>query len=367
MYLLYFFYFLSYNYNGDSMNRESVILTIRNMKDIKKLDNSNIKYINIDIVNIDKEVISYLKDNGKNYLYAESIHNKNGYIYVDYDTFFIAENIINKIISNVPSDLNKIEIAKYLYISLGKKVGYDINSIYEKNEVFNFSDINTINNIWGAISSCKATNQAYCKLYLYLCSLLNIKCDIVTVNNGGYLCNKLTVNNNSLIVDLTGDAPFIEAGFKTRHFANYNDELEMDKKIGYIKDDYNEVKIDRVLKNINHEDEEFVFDFLINTQKVIEINKNKPIELGIIYDILFHKYCPDVKISINNLYINDIYNSKEHFILISYNSNYYSYNYNKKSFIKLNEKELIDNIENDRIGIYLNEKIPLMYKYKEVM
>ena len=367
MYLLYFLFILSYNYNGDSMNRETIILNIKNMNDIKKLENSNIKYLNIDINKPNNEVISFLKENGQKYLYAESINDKNGYIYVDYETFIKGEKILNNIILNIPSNLTKIEIAKYLYINLGKIVGYDINIIPEKNEIFNFNRINTINNIWGALSNFKATNQSYCKLYLYLCSLFDINCEIVTVNNKGYLCNKLQIDNNCLIVDLTSDIPFIEANFKTRHFANYNYDLELDKKIGYIKDDYNEIKLEKKLKVTNQNEDNFILEFLINTQKIIKIDNIKPIELGIIYDILFNKYCPNINIHINNLYINDIHNNKEHFILISYNKTYYSYNYNKKTFMQINEKELINNIENEKIGIYLNEDIPITYKYKEVV
>ena len=168
-------------------------------------------------------------------------------------------------------------------------------------------------------------------------------------------------------MDLTTDVPFIEAGFKTRNFSNYNDELELDKKIGYIKDNYNETKIDKSLKTLNYNDDNFVLEFLINTQKLIKVDNIKPIELGIIYDILFHKYHPDANIIINNLYINDIYNNKEHFILISYNNMHYSYNYNKQTFIKISEKELINNIENEKIGIYLIEDVPITYKYKDVV
>lgn len=347
------------------MNRDSIILTIKNMTDIDKLNDSNIKYLNIDITTVNKEVLDYLKKNGQNYLYTESIGSLNGYIYVDYDTFFIGQKIIDNIISNIPSNLSKIEIAKYLYISLGKSIGYDINSNPLKNETFNFKGLNTINNIWGALSNLKATNQSFCKVYLYLCSLMDIKCDIVTVNNEGYLCNKLSIENNSLIVDLTSDIPFIQTGFMTRCFSNYNDELDIDKKIGYVKDNYNDIKIERVLKNINQDNDDFLLTFLIEIQNIINITDVCPIGLGIVCDILFHKYVPNLNITINNLYINDNYNNKEHFILISYNDNYYCYNYNKKTFIKIYENELISNIESDKIGLYLNEEIPIVYKNKE--
>ena len=190
---------------------------------------------------------------------------------------------------------------------------------------------------------------------------------IVTVNNKGHLCNKLTIDNNNLIVDLTSDVPFIEANFKTRFFASYNDDICLDNKIGYVSGcDYNDLLIENKLKHINCSSDEFVFKFLLDTQKIININKIKPIELGIIYDILFNRFCPGEGINISNLYINNI-GLKNHFILITYKDNYYSYNYNKKTFIKISEKELIENIENDRIGIYLNENISIKNKYKEVV
>ena len=255
------------------MNRENIVLTVKDKQDINMLKNNNIKYLNIDIVNVDSEIIDYLKENGGKYLYAESINNRGGYIYVDYNTFFLGEKIINSIISNIPKNLKEIEKAKYLYITLGKFVGYDINTMPEKNETFNFGEVNTINNIWGAICNLKATNQSYCKIYMYLCSLIGIKCDIVSVNNKGFLCNKLTIDNNCLIVDLTGDVPFIQAGFKTRFFSNYNDEIELDKKIGYIKDNYSEIKIDKILKRLNTDNDGFVLDFLVNTQKLISADK----------------------------------------------------------------------------------------------
>ena len=126
------------------MNRENVILTIKNMEDVKKLNEDNVKYINLDIKNINADVINYLKNNGQNYLYSDLIDNKSGYIYVDYNTFFHAEERINNIISKIPVDLNQIEKAKYLYISLGKLLSYDINVIPEKNDGFSFANINTI-------------------------------------------------------------------------------------------------------------------------------------------------------------------------------------------------------------------------------
>ena len=58
------------------------------------------------------------------------------------------------------------------------------------------------------------------------------------------------------------------------------------------------------------------------------------------------------------VYTIDIHNNQEHFILISDQENYYSYNYRMNKFLKIPAIDLERNIENKKIGIYLNEIIP---------
>ena len=342
------------------MNKgDSFIALISNTSDLDKVSNNKkLKYINLNITNPNKEVLDYFKNNGYNYSFSEAIDNKNGYIYVDYNTFYKSQMIIKNIIDNMPNDFSDLEKSRYIYIQLGKNLGYDINILPEKNESFNFSSINTINNIWGAIASSKITNISIVKIYYYLCRLLNIDCEIIMTSDNGYLCNKLEINNKTIIVDLMKDIPFIQSGFQTKFFGSYNEDKEMDKKIKYIKDDYNDKKIDKILKNIDYSRENIVEEILIKTQDIINVYDIKPIELGIIYDIIFTKYCPNYDIAINNLYINDIYNNKDHFILISYNNMHYSYSYAKYSFISVTNEHLINNIKNNKIGIYLDEFIP---------
>ena len=62
------------------------------------------------------------------------------------------------------------------------------------------------------------------------------------------------------------------------------------------------------------------------------------------------------KILINNLFLQDA--GKYHFIMISYNNEHYSYNYKKKSFVKVNDIDILDNIKTGKIGLYSNEFIP---------
>ena len=48
---------------------------------------------------------------------------------------------------------------------------------------------------------------------------------------------------------------------------------------------------------------------------------------------------------------------REHFILISYNNGHYGFNYNLNSFVKVDNRDLVDNINNNNIGIYMDEDI----------
>ena len=347
-------------------DKSPIIMSISTMEDIEKLKKTNtIKYINLDITNPNLEVIDYLIENGQSYSYSDMIDGKNGYIYVSYEIFKESELLILDIIKGIPTSLNKLEIARYLYITLGKIVGYDINILPDKNETFNLKIINTINNIWGCLYNLKGTNASFTKIYSYLCHLMEIDCNLTATSNSGYLKNILTIDNQNIITDITQDIPFIQASFKTKYFLGYNDNIELDKKIKYIKDNYSEIKIENTLKNIKNDNDDQIKEILLKTQNIINANDMKPIELGIIYDLIFQKYCPNYNISINNLFINGIYDNKEHFILISNNNKYYSYNYNRTSFVELSYDEIIKNIENKKIGIYLNEKIPTISISKE--
>ena len=188
---------------------------------------------------------------------------------------------------------------------------------------------------------------------------MNIEGKIIVTSKLGYLKNLITLQNRDIILDITQDIPYIQANFKTRNFLGYNDNIELDKKIGYIKDNYNETSIEKSLKNIYYNKEDTVETILNLTSKIIDIKNIKPIELSIIYEEIFSKYCPNYDIKIHNLYLN-CYPDKEHFIIIDYNNKLYSYNYTKQEFVKISQTEIIQNIEEQKIGIYLNEKIPFL-------
>ena len=339
-------------------DKGQLIISTFDIEDLNKLEiNKNYKYINIDITNPNKKIIDYLLTNGQNLLYTSIINDHPGYIYIDYDIFKKGQLLINELIKSIPNDFNDLEKCKYLYVKLGSFIGYDINTIQEKNETINLSTINTINNIWGAMSNGKGTNKSIVELFFYLCKLAKIECKIVTINNFGYKKNIITIENTEIIVDLTQDIPYIQSGFRTRFFGTYNDDENLDKNIGYLKGEYSEKKLETSLKKLDYTSVDFFQQILLRTQDIIGVSNIQPIELGIIYNDIFNKYCPNQDISINNLYIRTT-TKKEHFILITHNKKHYSFNYNRNTFVEITEEELKKNIEDKKIGIYDDEKIP---------
>lgn len=336
-------------------NTRSLVVAVSTMEDLDKIKD-NTKYINIDITNADHSVINYFLLNGENYLYSELIEGNSGYIYVNYQEFSKAEKIIDNIYADMPNNLSKLALSKYLYIALAKRVFSDINISSDKNENCSLSLISSTNNLWGSLSSGRVNNFSISKIYYYLCKRMNIDVSIVTNQDKTHMLNKLEIENQCLIVDLFQDIPYIQANMQTKRFATYNDDLELDKTIKYIKKQYNDYYLDKSLKNIDYTQEECLKDILYKTQKLIDIDNIKPVELSIIYKQIFDKYCPNYDIKINNLYLNN--KQKCHFIMISYNESHYSYNYKLKTFVKVSDKEIIKNFELGKIGLYQNELIP---------
>ena len=336
-------------------NTHSLILSISSKKDIDKIK-ENTKYINIDITNCDYDVIAYFLKHGQKYLYSEIIDDTKGYVYVSYEDFYKAETIISAIYANMPNDLNKLETARYLYTSIANYVFFDININQEKNENYSFSLTSSINNLWGSLSLGRVTDISASKLYYYLCKRLDLDISLEINNQTKEAYNKLIIDNLVLNTDLFLDIPYIQVKMSTKYFTPYNNDLDLDKKVKYIKNKYTDTLIDKTLKNIDYTKENCVGDILYKTQNILDIDSIKPVELSIIYENIFNKYCPNYSIKINNLFLNN--QGKFHFIMISYNDEHYSYNYKKKTFVKVNDLDLIDNIKTGKIGLYLNEFIP---------
>ena len=337
------------------MNESKVICDVSKDIDIT----NDTKYVTIDITNVDNTTLSYLKKYGKNCLFTDRIGDKRGFVYVDYDTFFKSQSIIDDIIAKIPHNLTELEVSRYLYISLGKIVGYDINSDEEKIGFLSFNNISLVNNIWNALLIGKVSNVSLAKLYLYLCSLCNIKCEIIKTSND-YLANRVMIGNNKMVLNLANDLFYIQSGFPTVSFSSYNNDLNLDIKVGYVRKCYNDSLINNVLSNLDYFADNIIEMILFKTQKILDIGKIKSFELGLIYKYIFSRYCANYDIIINNLYVNG--RDREHFILISFSNKHYSYNYKKNTFTLVSGENLILSIHNNEIGLYENEVIPMLDK-----
>lgn len=344
-------------------NKSSLIVSISKISDLDKIT-KNTKYINLDITNINQEVITYFLKNGASFMYSDLIESTPGYTYVSYNDFVTAENIIDEIYAGMPANLNGLAVAKYLYTAIPKYVYFDINTDKSKSEIYNLSLISTTNNIWGSLSSGRITDISASKIYYYLCKRVGLDIQIVMDEDNKQALTKLLIDNQVLITDLYEDIPFIKCHMKTKYFATYNDDIELDKKIKYLKNKYNNYYLDKALRNIDYTKEECVYTILNNTKDIININDIKPVELSIIYKYLFNKYCPNYNIKINNLFLNT--ENKNHFIIISYNNIHYSYNYKQQRFIKISDEDIIDNLNDGKIGLYHGEFIPNINNYLNV-
>ena len=336
-------------------NNKSLIVHITSMTDLDKIT-SKTKYIGLDLTNFNNDVLSYFKNNGQNYFYSEIIDNHAGYIYVSYDEFIKAETVIDMIYANMPDNLTKLEIARYLYISIAKLVSSDINISPEKTEYLDLTLLSNVGSLWGSLSIGRVNDISAAKIYYYLCKRLGIDISLVVDYRTKEALNKLNINNQILLVDLYKDLPYIQSLMQTKNFATYNDDIELDHKIKYIKNKYNDYYLDKSLRNIDYTKENCVRDILLKTENILPLDIIKPAELSVIYQSIFDKYCPNYDIKINNLYLNN--KTKLHFLIISYHNNHYSYNYREKTFVKVNELDILNNLKEGKIGLYQNELIP---------
>ena len=191
-------------------------MSVSNINDLEKITKET-KYINIDITNPNREIIAYFLKHGASYMYSDLIVSTTGYNYVSYDDFIKAENIIDAIELGIPNNLNDIELARYLYINIGRYLSLDIDTDQNKTETYNLSLINMANNLWGSLSLGTVTDISTSKIYYYLCRRQGIDISIVINEENKKALTKLLINNQVLITALYDDIPYIKCNMKTKH------------------------------------------------------------------------------------------------------------------------------------------------------
>ncbi len=341
------------------MNGNGMIIKISKVSDIANITEKT-KYINLIIDNDIGDAIHYFRQYGQNFSYADMVGDRSGFIYADYDIFNKGEEVVTNILKRMPEEGSTLEKIRYLYLELGKVMNMDINAMEDKNEMVSFGTISTINNIWSALANHKGNDISICKIFMYLCSQVGIKCELVSGSIRGNIVNKVYIDDSFLLVDLANDMANIQAGMQTKFFDKYNDDKEMDIKLGYIKEEYLDDKIDKALANINYTSEDVLERILSLTEKLINVNKMGTVELGKVYQMIFDKYAPNYDIKVNNLFVCSNLNGQEHFIVFSYGNNLYSYNYNKGYFVAIDAKMLYGKMKECKIGLYDDEDFRLM-------
>lgn len=336
------------------MKDSSLVISILSLNDITRIDD-NTKYINIDISNPDSQIIEYFLKYGRNYMYSDIIDNTCGYTYVSYEEFFRAENIIKMICTNISDDLSELEMARYLYINLAKNISFDINTDLTKCELYDLKLMTNVNNLWGSLAIGRVSDISASKIYYYLCRRMGLSA-VLVIDDDKKAWVKLKIKNQILLTNIILDIAFIAANMQTKHFGMYNNDISLDKKIGYIKNNYNDYYLDKLLKDVDYDNEDFAWEILVKTQKVLAVEGIKPMELNLIYHDIFRKYAANYDIQVSNLFLNS--HNKDHFIVISYDNKHYSYNYKENSFVKITEDDIIDNLNMGKIGLYLDEFIP---------
>ena len=82
----------------------------------------------------------------------------------------------------------------------------------------------------------------------------------------------------------------------------------------------------------------------------------------------FEVVCDGENVSLNGttLRMYELMNiGKLEIMLFENNEKHYSFNYTKNSFVEIPKEEITKNMENKKIGTYLNERIPFTVKEKE--
>lgn len=177
--------------------------------------------------------------------------------FIDYD----------KIIEDMPKELNQIEMARYIYIQLGKYFSYDEKYITsesdeEKREIFD-RDIEDIENDKVV---CTSLSRIYERLLKRVG--INAKTVLIPGERLGHAFTELEIDGKKYFTGLIRDLMNIKTGFKTNEFMidnpdRFGDDSEyvvlseeelksIDDKIGYT---YNRYVYGRLYKNAKRRDE----------------------------------------------------------------------------------------------------------------
>lgn len=178
------------------------------------------------------------------------------------------KELIEQLKKNMPEGLSKLEIARYVYIELGKIKAFDERHYFgnkaTKRKIYNLAR-QTEHNTDEVAEEKSIVCVSLSYLYRDILKEFNIDCKVILdeYDPDKHMYPIVYLGDGrTLVTDLQMDLHRIQTRSKTKNFkiSNYppnrefqitDDELkEIDKKIGYIQNDYKDADLDELAKEV---------------------------------------------------------------------------------------------------------------------
>ncbi|MDF2865246.1 MAG: hypothetical protein K0R72_55 [Clostridia bacterium] len=281
--------------------------------------------------------------------------------------------------NTLPTGLDDISKAKYLYIRLGEIISFDplysFGSSKDRYRIYNniqykYDDLNEL--FESKLLICKSISY----IYKYILNEFEINSYVRYDNpDDNHVFNIIiTQNNIKISADVQRDLEFIQTKSKTRYFDFINstlyDQVEIDKKIGYLQNDndYFDIKL-LEFKNLLKENTsliskvESIFNFLFCNNNInnLKFSENIKYYKYVLKEILDYR-------EFNRLYFSicyEICNNKQKYIPIicirSNPSTIFIYSKKNHKYDLISEIELLKKLKSkllfiQRGSIYIMKK-----------
>lgn len=202
------------------------------------------------------------------------------------------KDLVEIIRQNMPDGLTPIEMARYIYIELGKHRRFDLKYYYgnsKTREKIRRSALRAKTNVREFYGEKSLVCISLSYLYSSLLKEFGIDSRVIT-DDVGNSCHMAVVMNTTdengkvqnIKADLQKDLPYIQAGMQTtqfgnsetqRHFYNHMSDEELrriDRKIGYIVDSYRGENWEEILHEIENMSATDSLRYVLQDQRVID-------------------------------------------------------------------------------------------------
>lgn len=225
------------------------------------------------------------------------------------------KDLIEEIIQNMPEGLTKLEQARYIYIKLGRQMTFDTRYYYgnasTRKRVYKEAQV-ARNNPQRLRNKRTIICVTLSQIYKNALKQIGIDCDIIPCGVGRdkhvlpivYLDDEIH-GKIKIRADLQQDLEAIQMGMSTVEFGNitlYEREYDIiseselkriDKKIGYIKDNYRDTDIRKARKEVREMNANESLRYILQNPKLYaNANFNGQVERRKYYRILLDTLIP---------------------------------------------------------------------------